>query len=73
MKFTFTQNSMSHQCICNKTTTALCAQAVDTSHTCQEISVKTCNLDMYTQHIFWGVEMVFSAFGSKCNHTYYFL
>ena len=30
-----------------KTTTTLCVQTVDTCHTCQEISAKTCNLDMY--------------------------
>ena len=52
---------MSHQCICNKTTTTLCVQAVGT---CQALSAKMCYLDM------WGVEMVFGAFGSKCNHKY---
>ena len=44
MKFAFTQNPMSHQCICNKTTTTLCVQTVGS---CQELSAKTCNLDMY--------------------------
>ena len=38
---------MSHQCICNKTTTTLCVQTVGICHTCQEISAKMCNLDMY--------------------------
>ena len=52
MKFAFTQNSTSHQCICDKTTTTLCVQTVDTCHTCQELSVKTFNLDMYDT--FWG-------------------
>ena len=72
MKFAFTQNSMSHQCICNKTTTTLCVQRVGTCHTCQELGAKTCKSG-YVQHIFWGVQMVFGAFCSKCNHMCYFL
>ena len=40
MKFAFTQNPMSHQCICDNTTTTLCVQTVGTCHTCQEISAK---------------------------------
>ena len=47
MKFAFTQNSMSHKCICDKTTTILCIQTVGICHTCQEIGAKPCNLDMY--------------------------
>ena len=47
MKFAFTQNSLSHQCICDKTTTTLCVKAVGICHTCQELSPKMCNLDMY--------------------------
>ena len=43
----FAQISMSHQCICDKTTTTLCVQTVATCHTCQELSAQTCNLDMY--------------------------
>ena len=72
MKFAFTLNSMSHQCICDKTTTTLCVQTVGTCHTCQELSAKMCNLDMYDT-FFGGVQMVFGAFGSKCNHICYFL
>ena len=40
MKFAFTQNSMSHQCICGKTTTTLCVKTVGTCQTCQELSAK---------------------------------
>ena len=49
-----------------------CVQTVGTCHTCQELSPKMCNLDMYNT-FFGGVQMVFGAFGSKCNHMCYFL
>ena len=61
-------NSVSHQCICDKTTTTLCVQAVGT---CQALGAKTC-LSGYVRHILWGVEMFFGAFDNKCNHMYYF-
>ena len=38
---------MSHQCICDKTTFTLYDQTVGTCHTCQELSTKMSNLDMY--------------------------
>ena len=42
---------MSHQCICNKTTTTLFVQTVGTCHTCQELSAKTCNLNICHAHM----------------------
>ena len=50
MKFAFTQNSMFYQCICNKTTTTLCVQAVGTCLSSEELSAKMCNLDMYNTY-----------------------
>ena len=62
MKFAFTQNSMSHQSICDKTTTTLCVQTVGTCHTCH---TKMCNLDMYDtffgKHKWFLVHLVVSV------------
>ena len=44
MKFSFTQNSMSQNPI---SAIKLPLQAVDTCHTCQELSAKMYNLNMY--------------------------
>ena len=63
---------MSHQCICDKTTTTLCVQTVGTCQTCQELSAKMCNLNMYDT-FFGEYKRFFGAFGSKCNHICYCL